>query len=517
MIDKDSFPDQVAMPRQRLADYLRILRRRWKLVVGVVVVVVGIAVAGSLAMSKKYDATASLLLNQSDQIDAIVTGRSQQSADPERDLNTNVSLIKVDRVAAQARSALGLNISPKALLDEVSTAVDGTSNIVQVTVRDSSPDRAAAIANAVAVAYVDFRRADAQAPLESAAAETQAEIALVPASGRSATQAANLAAQLQSLKTAARLQTGGAEIVSEATVPAAPSRPRPLLSGVVGLILGLLLAFGGAFALEVLDRRLKDDETAEAVLGLSVVGAIPRPRPRSGERDDPGQQEAYGLLAASLRFSALSADFGTLMVTSAGPGEGKTSVTLGLARALALLGERVIAIEADLRRPSFGEYLSTPASAGGLAAALRAPAQFQSKLVWIDAATLKMTRASAASASPSFRVLPAGPLPANPVRALARPSLEKVITAARDLADVVLIDTAPVGTVSDAASLLKHVDGVIVIVQLGKTTKDAARRTVRLLTNFDVAIPGMVLTAVPQAAGGYYGYAPSEEPAQSPK
>jgi capsular exopolysaccharide synthesis family protein len=271
--------------------------------------------------------------------------------------------------------------------------------------------------------------------------------------------------------------------------------------------LGLLLGAGAALLLGFTDRRLKTEEAIEALFGLPILGTIPPPARRAGSHDEHVQREAFGLLAANLRYSALSEQGKMLMVTSSSPVEGKTSVTLGLARAFALLGLRVIAIEADLRRPAFARY-ATLGSSPGLAAVLAGESRLSEALVAIDVETLQPLDKGAAPAI-SFSLLPTGALPSDPQRVLSGQPMLSTLHIARALADVVIIDTAPVGTVNDAATLLHMVDSTAFVVRLGSTTKDAARRALRVLRNGDVSLAGLIITDVdgPQSPGYYYNQA----------
>jgi capsular exopolysaccharide synthesis family protein len=222
-----------------------------------------------------------------------------------------------------------------------------------------------------------------------------------------------------------------------------------------------------------------------------VLAAIPRPARRGADLDDPAQREAYGLLASNLQLATTGRSSSVVMITSPGPGDGKTSVTLGVARAYAQLGLSVIVIEADLRRPAFGRYADVTASAG--VTGVLAGGSIERELIWLDANTLQPVD-DGAGASGTIGLLPAGKIPDNPQRALSDPAMNLVVEVARSLADIVLIDTAPVGTVNDATVLDRMVEGVAVVTRLNQTTKDAARRANRSLANLGAERLGLVVT-----------------------
>src|SRR4051812_7821965 len=340
-------------------DQLRAVRLRWRLILLLALVACGAALAVSFSSQKQYDATVDLLLREQEPANALLDpGATASSSDSERELNTNAELIKVGSAAQTVRDRLGLDRSVDDLLKQVATQTSTGSNVVSVRVRDPDPRLAARIANELAADYVEFRLNSARRRYTEAADLARRQLADLSAGARNSAQGRELQSRQRELEIAAALQTGGAEVVRPASVPTSASRPRPLLSGILGLMLGLLFGVCVALGLELADRRFKDEAAVEDFFGLPILAAIPRPARRSGALgDDPAQQEAYGLLAANIRLSASHAGLepgvrgpsNVLMVTSPSPADGKTSVSFGVARAYARLGMRVILIEADLR------------------------------------------------------------------------------------------------------------------------------------------------------------------------
>lgn len=476
----------------QLLDYLRAVRRRWPLVLLIVAVVTGTALAVSLSGEKEYDATAELLLRSEEPVNSLINPTaSSGSEDPERDLNTDVELIKVAGVAHEAQRKLGIERTTDELLDQVSTETSSSSDIVDLTVRDSSATLAARIANAFAEAYVEFRTDQARSRYRDTAELAQRQLdQLTPAEAASAEGRA-LRARRDDLKLTAALQSGGAEIVRRASVPTSAATPRPMLSAALGLFLGLVLGAAAVVGLELVDRRLKDEQSLEAFFDLPLLGTIPKPGRRGRDVDDLGQREAYGLLAANLRFSVLTGSSNVVMITSPSPADGKTSVTLGLARALARLNLRVVAVEGDLRRPAFGRFADVDVSEG-LTGVLE-DGGLDREILWLDANTLAPAPGEGRG-SGVIAVLPAGDVPANPQRTLAQPEMRGLIDTVRKQADVVLIDTAPIGTVNDAVTMMRFVDAVVLVTRLNQTTKDAGRRSLRVLRNLGVPLTGIVAT-----------------------
>lgn len=506
----------------QLLDSLRAVRQRWRMIAFVVAVSTGLALALSLFADKQYDATAQLLLRGEEPINSILDpSGSSRSSDPERDLNTEVELIKIGPAAQVVQRQLGLKRGTDRLLDQIETDTSPTSSIVRLRARYRDPVLAALIANAFAEAYVDFRVTSARERYRQAADLARRQLLALSPVDRRSLQGRDLEARQRELEIASALQTGGAELVRRASIPTSASRPRPLLSGALGALLGLVLGLGAALVLSLVDRRLREEHEVEEFFGLPVLAAIPRPARRGAKLDDPAQFEAYGLLAANLRLSGPGRSSSVVMITSPGPGDGKTSVVLGVARAYARLGLSVVAIEADVRRPAFARYADVSGSRG-LTGVLAGGAVAR-ELIWLDPATLRQVDVDVwldpATLRPvdvdggeggAIGLLSVGAQPDNPPRMLSDPGMSAVVDAARTLADVVIVDTAPVGTVNDATMLVPLVDGVVVVARLNQTTKDAARRAKRTLGNLGADMLGVVVTdAGVRESHAYYTAGPA--------
>jgi len=489
-----------------LRAYVKAIRRRMPLILLLTGIVTAVAVLLSLAQTKQYEATAKIVLAQTDPINVIVDTSQPINYDPESDRNTRVALIKLEAVAEAVKSAENLDdLSTGNLLDRVETEVESNSDIVAITALDPEPERAAAIATGFAEQYQLYRQNSARESLLDAADVTRSRIEQLSPEEQASEQGRDLRADLRQIEIAAAAQSGGVEVAQRADVPSDPAKPRPLFTGAIALMLGFLFAVALAVAMEFIDRRLKDEQDVESAFGLPILATIPRPARRSQTvvpGEDRGQFEGYSALATNLRFFELGPELESIMITSPGPSEGKTSVTLGTARALAALDLRVIAIEADLRRPTFSKY--GIGRSAGLSTVLAGVNEIDSCLIEVDASTLQPHDAAASPRARTFHVLPAGPVPPNPQALLARPMMTHVIDDARAMADVVLVDVPPLGTVNDPITLANLVDGVVVVAHLGRTTRDASRRTLRLLSNVDARMLGVVVTAAAPGEG-YYG------------
>jgi capsular exopolysaccharide synthesis family protein len=498
-------PQHVAPAEHDLGAYLKAIRRRMPLILLLTAIVTAAAVLVSLAQTKQYEATARIVLSQTDPINAVIDSSAPVNYDPESDRNTRVSLIKIEAVADAVRAGQNLDYSSEELIDKVTTEVESNSDIVAIKVLDADPETAAAIATGFAEQYQLYRQQTARNQLNDAADVTRGQLEQLSLAEQASDQGRDLRAKLREIEILAAAQRGGVEVAETADVPSDPAKPKPMLNGIVAFVLGFGFAVALAVGLEFIDRRLKDEEDVENAFGLPILATIPRPARRSQTvvpGEDRGQFEGYSALATNLRFFELGPELESIMITSPGPAEGKTSVTLGTARALAALDLRVIAIEADLRRPTFAKY--GIGRGAGLSTVLAGVSDVDSSLVEVDAGSLTRVDGSASGRSRTFHVLPAGPVPPNPQALLARPMMTHVIDDARAMADVVLVDVPPLGTVNDPITLANLVDGVALVAHLGRTTRDASRRTLRLLANVDARLLGVVVTGATPGEG-YYG------------
>jgi capsular polysaccharide biosynthesis protein len=257
-----------------IAGYLQVLGVRWYLVIGTAVVVVATALTLSITSTKQYDASAKVLILQADPVDNLLNPGSAQVIDPQRNVETSAELIKLDSVASRVRRSLDLQLSAQELLSKVSTEIASTSNLVSVIARDPSPRAAAQIANGFATQYAVFRRRSDQANLNQAANIARSQLAALSPSELASAQGQQLAARLQELHLAASSQTGGVEVVSRATVPDTPSRPRIWLSAIVSSLLGLALGVIAALLFDFANPRLRRAEAVKYPEAVKQVEAV---------------------------------------------------------------------------------------------------------------------------------------------------------------------------------------------------------------------------------------------------
>jgi succinoglycan biosynthesis transport protein ExoP len=491
---KDSF---------NVAALVAVLRRRFILFIAIALVIPAAVVVWSQRQEKTYTAVASLLFRDPG-LDQQVFGVFEAPRDPEREAATNIKLVSLDVVAERTSRHLEGRLSAAAVASKVETEPEGESDIVTVRASDSDPEFAAELANTFAGQYIAFRREADQSKVRAAQEVVQRELAQVSGDRRPA-QARSLREREQQLEILASLQTGNAELVQPAQVPGSPASPRVTRNAVVGVVVGLLVALLAALAAERFDRRIRDPGQIEDILGQPNLGGIPDSRAlaRGGpaQRRLPGrEEEAFMTLRANLRYFNVDHAIRSILVISAVPEEGKSTVAWNLARVAASAGERVLVVEADLRRPRFaasGEVSPSP----GLSTVLAG----QATLVEVAQMTGTAELRSPAGNHRRLDVVVAGPLPRNPTPLIDSKRMLETIHEAEQAYDLVVIDTPPTSIVSDAIPLVRGVSGVLVVARLGKTPREQMLRLRDQLANLHAPVLGVVVNSM-SVDGRRFGY-----------
>ncbi|MEZ0293850.1 MAG: Wzz/FepE/Etk N-terminal domain-containing protein [Solirubrobacteraceae bacterium] len=474
---------KLTTPEQDLGGIARAVLRRWRPALGVLALTLLAAVAVSRFGGQQYQATAQILLQQPDQVNAVLNPDATASAaNAQREVNTNADLITSIPVVDAVRHKLRLRESAQSLIDRLSVSGEATSNLVRITARDPRPQQAARIATAVAREYQNYRRGSAQQAIGSAITAARARLDGMTAADRRSAEGQAIDARLHQLEPAQVIATGGVQIVRPAAVPASAVPRLGLLQAAVALLLGLLLAAAVVAILERTDRRLVDDEALEAALGLPLLARVPRSRPWSGA-EDAERVAAYNSLAARLRLTAPGRDARVLMVA---PAAGRVAGEVDrLAAAISDLGERVLVIMADFRAE--GTEPRNPSS--GLAAVLRGESTLAAELVH---ATCSGLGGRPAADAPSWELVPAGECVRRSPSLLGSAALQDVVLEACERADVVIVVAPPLAAAGDVLVLATVCDAIVVAVGPGPMTADAAQRVRDVLAAASLPVLGVV-------------------------
>ncbi|MDQ6927036.1 MAG: polysaccharide biosynthesis tyrosine autokinase [Actinomycetota bacterium] len=507
-------------PHVELRDDLRVLRKRKGTVILTVALLVGVTLAVSYLQTPVYAATTEVLL-QSRPTESLFDSNTGQALDPARAVDTQIRVFLSQPVRNAVKQQLG--VSPHISV----SGVTGT-DVLDVTAESTVPKRSAIVADAYANAYIDFRRKQAVDDILAASKQIQtqiddiqkqmdsaeAEVGAAPAAQQAAvrqsvnnrkdllsSQQAVFRQKLDQLQVDQAIKSGGAQLVTPATVPTSPVRPQPLRNAAIALVLGLVLGIGLVFLLEYLDDSVKGkDDLERAAGGLPVLGVIPlvewkdRERPQVVSLTDPRSpaSEAYRTLRTSIQFMSLERPVRTMQITSPSAEEGKSTTIANLGVAIARAGQRVVILDCDLRRPRMHEFFGLDKSVGFTSVLLGK--------VPLSAALQPVPNQSRLS------ILASGPPPPNPSELLSSSRTVEVLTSLQAEADIVLIDCPPLLPVTDALVVSGRVDATLVVCVAGSTSRKEATRAIELLRQVDAPLVGTVLNGVTADDAYDYGY-----------
>ncbi len=497
---------------------LGVLRRRALLILLCVVVVAGAAYGFSRHQTKKYTATASLVFSNN-QLGQQVAGLPVASSNNQQaQQNTNVKLVQLGDMAGKTANLLRQGLTKEQVSTDVSVSAQGESNIVDVSATATSPALAANIANVYTKKFVEEQQSSNHRYYASALALVNKQLAVLSPKERVGTAGLALQDRAQSLGVLAELRNGNVEVAQAATVPTAQSSPKVSRNTALGAFLGLLLGLGLAFLLERLDRRIREPKDLEAVYGLPLLGVIPEStalsRSARGSGDKrailpPGESEAFHLIRAHLRYFNVDRDLRTLLVASAAPGDGKTTIARHLAAAAVRMGSRVLLIEADLRRPTLARQLNAQFGPG-LADVLIGAVSLSDATQLID---LGATSEDSAKGKTLDALVAGAVLPPNPGELVESHAMETLLDRVKLSYDLIVIDTPPLTAVSDAFPLLRKVDGVIIVGRVGRNRRDVAQRLHETLTGAGAPLLGVIANGFKARRNAPYAYAYDYAPA----
>jgi succinoglycan biosynthesis transport protein ExoP len=505
-----------------LRGYIAAARRRRSVLLLAPALVTAAVIVFSVLQTPVYAGQARLLVAQSQSpFGTQDTGRTQQET-----VQTEMQVISSKPVRDLVRRKVGT--APKVSASEV-----GTTAVVQLGSESRNARRAAAITNAYAEAYLQYRRQQADAALATASQEIQGKVddlqrqiddlsgqlsvagTCPPSTSGSCPKRDSIQRDRDALVTLqvpfkqrlAELQVNTAvyatgSVVTPASVPTDPVRPRVVRNAMLGLVVGLLLGACLALLLEYLDDRVRDAEDLEGSAGgVAVLAAIPA---MGGSREDVGRDvsvlsaptsataEAYRTLRTSIRFLGVDRPLRTIQITSPNAGEGKTTTSANLAAVLAAAGERVVLVSCDLRRPRVHRHFGLSNDVGLTS-------------VLLDETPL-VRALQAVGGQDRLLVLATGPLPPNPSELLSSARLTSLLDEISGQADAVVIDSPPVLPVTDAVVLAAKVDCTLLVVAAQRTARKEVTHSAKVLQQVNAPLLGAILTNAPAETTYAYGY-----------
>lgn len=508
-----------------IVDGVRLVRRWWWVFVLCPLLAAGVTFAISRELPKIYEADLTLV---------VIQPTSSSSSEYNNILAAERRTVTFSRLATtrpvlrETINRLNLDTTPEKLAKAVTVSPIGDTQLLSVTVADEDPATAAAIANTLADVFIQHLVDQQAGATGTTRDELRQNIASVKAridetsaridqlqSGPDANTAATLTElrQLQALLSQDQTTYGSLleaqqrmdliaaeagnqiQVAEQAVAPLDPVRPRVKLNTALAGVLGLVIAAGLVLVAGYLDDTVKTAEDVERLAGRSALGMIPQLRSPQGleaiAHPNSAATEAYRTMRTNFQFATMGQTVRSLVMTSFRPGDGKTTTIVNLAVVLAQGGQRVILVDADLRRPQVQRYFTGLATRTGLTNLLLANAD-----VSIEPLLRKTT-------IPGLRILPAGPLPPNPPDVLNAPRAREVLAKLEEMADIVLFDAPPMA-VSDALILGGITDGVLLVTQQGQTRSSELVRAVRELTQSGLHLLGVVVNRVTIERGSHY-------------
>lgn len=445
-----------------LRDLLSALRARWIAIVAATLIGGLLALAMSLLTTPTYQARIQFYVTVAAGDSA--AGAYQGSLGAQQRVRSYAELVESSNIAQDVVDTSGVNLSADEVAASASAAADANTVLLAVSVTDTDPGRALRIAEGYGVVLPD--------------AINQLEI---PDGGGPAL---------------AKLT-----VVDPPALPSSPVAPKTGQNVAIGFVLGLLAGVGLALLVNALDRRVKSKDQLEAISGKPVVGSIPfrksEDKSEGAEHIVPFREghspaaEAFRRLRTNLQFLNVDNPPRAFVLTSSVATEGKSETAINLSLALAESGNRVLLIEADLRRPLVVSYMSMPDRVG-LTNILSGQADF--------ADVVQETRHDGVD------LLACGPLPPNPSELLASEMARLLIEDLRRMYDYVIIDSPPLLPVTDGSLIARITDGALLVVRSHRTTSDQVSQAIENLRKADANLLGVVTVANKPAKKGSTGY-----------
>lgn len=471
-------------------------------IAAIVAVALVLGYVGSSARQTTFEATATLFLSES-----AIFG-DDGSVDPTRKIQQEANRLQSRSVFDRAVEELEGVYTRDELIELVVVEPDAGTGVIEVTGSAGTPELAAEIANAMAAAYQAFSRQAVQAQVTDAqdvltrqadslterVEELQAQVDARPSDAAPRrrleavqSQLLDLQSRMSEMTADAALYGSGVADVEPAIPPLEPTSPKPARDAVLAGLLAFALASAVAFWRAGSAARARLDTTE--LLGAPLLAEIPQFDHASGSGGDPlfdpEAAEAYQFLLSSFEFAVAQTGVRSVLVTSVGPGDGKSLTALHLARALAVQGREVVLADADIRAHGLTTMLRADGHAGLVSMA--------------DGAELgDVVRQYRISNSVRLAVVPSGDSPPQPTGLLATTQYREAITRITSGSELAIIDGSPLLTVADASAVAMQVDGILLVLD-AETPDDNIVRVAQRLRLVSTPLIGYVVNRVPRA------------------
>lgn len=432
-----------------IREYARVLRRSWLVLVSVSVIC---ALAGLLVANlqpRTYSSTAKSYVSAT--VAQSLGDLSQGTSFTQQAVKSFADIATTSYVLDGVARDLQLDEPADELRDRISVVAVPEETVLEITVTDRSPTGAAAVANAIAA--------------------------------RLATAVESLIPDTNDARSPLRVTQ-----IDPARPSSDPVEPRPLLAALLGGLIGLLAAFVIAVVREILDTRVRSVKDVERMVDRPILGMIPlAPAGKDAvlalrDAADGAQAEAFRTLRTNLQFIEFVERTASVLVTSSVDGEGKSTTAANLGLAVSGLGERVLVVDADLRRPTIAELFGVEGAVG---------------LTDVLIGRASVDEALQSVGDTSLMVLPAGTRPPNPNELLNSRRMTDLMADLSQRFDFIVIDSPPLLPVSDAVILAPHAGGVLVVCGVGRARRADVVGALTALQQVEARVIGVVMTMVP--------------------
>jgi capsular exopolysaccharide synthesis family protein len=432
-----------------------VLKRWWIVVVCIILGGVG-ATLWTAKTTRVYQSSVTFFVSTPSSNDAAALAADQFAS---RRVNSYVRLLSSDALA-QAIHDGGVTLPRSAIAHKIHGTADLNTVLLTANVKDTSKARALQIAKLIGSQFGNVvSEVDAQAKSSS-----------------------DYAVQLH--------------VVSGPAVRAKPVTPRGSLNLFLGLFAGLLIGVAIAIGREASDTSVRSSEDLLSAGNVPVLGSIPYERSARtapviiDEGRSAARAESVRKIRTNLQFVNVDSQIKTLAVTSAVAGEGKTSTVLNLALLTAEAGRRVLVIDCDLRNPKISAYTGLPGTVG---------------ITDLLAQRATLSDVVHRWSEHDLDIIPCGSIPPNPSELLSVKHMTDLVNSLRADYDLIVLDTPPLGAVTDAAVVAGYVDGVVLVVRYGKTSRAKIKRSLQALDAVDGRVVGTILTMTPPRSSDSYG------------
>jgi non-specific protein-tyrosine kinase len=512
-----------------LRQYINVLAKWWWLILASVLIASLASFVSTLATPKTYQSRTTLMV-----------GQALQNPNPNQsDFSTGqalaqsyADLVKREPILRGTLDALGLNWDWMTLQGMITSRVVPGTQLLEIVVLDTDPQRAKYVADEIvhqlilqSPAGTDVKsEADRQFILQQVedlkANITKGQLDVqqldsVIAGASSARQIQDARSRQSALQSqistwqatyaqlVTNLQQGATNflsVVESAQVPTTSLGSGLTSNVLLAAMIGLVLASSAAFVMEYFDDTIKTSADVQKILDIASLGSVAfidgdQPSDRLVALTQPRspQAEAYRGVRTNLQFSSIDRPLHSLLITSANPEEGKSLTAVNLAIVFAQSGQRVILVDSDLRRPSVHKVLSLSNKLG-------------LTTILVDSNQQASDVFQTVTGVENLRVITTGPVPPNPSDMLGSQRMGHLMESLQHEADMVIFDGAPVLAVTDSVVISTRVDGVLLVVEAGRTRHAQAQRSKETLTKVGAPLLGVVLNRVSVRAENYYNY-----------